>query len=302
MTRRLSCLGLVLLVPCAVAARPPTAAEKTATLAYLASLRKSDGGYAADADPRTPATVPATSSALRAIRYFGGQPDNPAATLRFLLSCRHIERGGFGPQPGAAPEVRTTALALMACRELAADSLSPSEVRDIFRKYLAAEARTFEEIRIAAAAYEAWYDKQPDPALDTLRQKWLAQVRQDRQPDGSWGRGEGAARDTASAVVTLLRLGASREEDLRQVVRDKVLAAQRSDGGWGKAGSSRSDLETTYRVMRCLHMLGLKPDVAKCQAFVHSCRQPDGSYSLEPGQPGNASSTYFAGIVLHWLQ
>lgn len=280
----------------------PTAEEKAATLAYVASLRRADGGYAAEAKADSPATVAATSSALRALRYFGGKPEDPQATARFLLSCRHVGQGGFGPTPGSPPEVRITALGLMACKELPEAKLSASEVRETFTGYLATQAKTFEDIRIAAAAYEAWYKDQPDPALETLRQKWLAEVLKERNADGTFGQREGAARATASAVVTILRLGGSLDDASRESAKKLLLSAQRADGGWGRAEAPGSDLETTYRVMRCLHMLGVKPDVARCRAFIRQCRLADGSYALQPGQPGNVSATYFAGIVLHWLE
>ncbi|MCS6977652.1 MAG: terpene cyclase/mutase family protein [Gemmatales bacterium] len=300
--RRWTWIVLILLGPLPGLGQEPTAEEKAATLKYLASLRRADGGYAAENKPDSPATVAATSSALRAIRYFGGKPDDPQATARFLLSCRHVGRGGFGPTPGSPPEVRVTALGLMACKELPEAKLTAAEVRETFTGYLATEAKSFEDIRIAAAAYEAWYKEQPDPALETVRQKWLAEVLKERKSDGTFGDGEGAARQTASAVVTVLRLGGSLDDASREAAKKLLLTAQRPDGGWGKADSPGSDLETTYRVMRCLHMLGVKPDVGRCRAFVAKCRQSDGSYAVQPGQPGNVSATYFAGIVLHWLE
>jgi hypothetical protein len=54
--------------------------------------------------------------------------------------------------------------------------------------------------------------------------------------------------------------------------------------------------------MRAFVMLKARPaDVAKCRAFIASCRNEDGSYSVRPGQPGSMSGTYFASIILHWL-
>jgi hypothetical protein len=55
--------------------------------------------------------------------------------------------------------------------------------------------------------------------------------------------------------------------------------------------------------MRCFHMLGDVPDVKKLRGFIARCRNDDGGYSVTPG-PGAKSSvggTYFAGIILHWL-
>jgi hypothetical protein len=54
--------------------------------------------------------------------------------------------------------------------------------------------------------------------------------------------------------------------------------------------------------MRAFHMLKEKPDVVTLTRFIASCRNADGSYSVAPGQNGNVSATYFAGIILHWLE
>ena len=63
-----------------------------------------------------------------------------------------------------------------------------------------------------------------------------------------------------------------------------------------------ADLETTYRVMRTYHMLKGKPAREKdLRAFVATCRNKDGGYGVVPGVPSAAGSTYFASIVLHWL-
>ena len=54
--------------------------------------------------------------------------------------------------------------------------------------------------------------------------------------------------------------------------------------------------------MRCLYMLKEKPDAEKLRGFIARCRQPDGSYSVAPGGPGNLGATYFATIILRWLR
>jgi hypothetical protein len=78
-------------------------------------------------------------------------------------------------------------------------------------------------------------------------------------------------------------------------------AGQRPDGGFGKGGAKGSDLETTYRVVRCYVMLKQTPDVKKCLGFVAKCRNDDGGYASEPGLPSNVGATYFAAILQHWL-
>jgi hypothetical protein len=161
-------------------------------------------------------------------------------------------------------------------------------------RYLGEHARTFEEIRIAVAGLEA-VGKRPAQADD-----WLKEIARLGKQDGTFGTGEGVARDTGGATVIVLRLG-GRVEDPKAVIAT-LNRGERPDGGFGKAGTAGSDLETTYRVARCYHMLKAKPAAAdKCREFIGRCRNSDGGYGVAPGQPSSVAGTYFAGIVLHWL-
>jgi hypothetical protein len=128
----------------------------------------------------------------------------------------------------------------------------------------------------------------------------VEQVAKLRNADGTFGKGDGQARDTGSAAVVLLRL-AGKVDHADQVLKT-IKAGQRADGGFGKADAAGSDLETSYRVMRAFWMLKEKPaEVEKLRAFVAKCRNDDGGYGVAPGQPSTASGTYFASIILHWL-
>src|SRR5262249_25134971 len=114
--------------------------------------------------------------------------------------------------------------------------------------------------------------------------------------DGSYGK---SAADTARAVVTCLRLNAQPSD--RAGALKALRAAQNSDGGFGAPGAG-SDLATSYPVMRAFSMLKEKPDLARVRAFVAHCRNPDGGYGASPGQPSAVTATYYAGIILHWIE
>jgi prenyltransferase beta subunit len=272
-----------------------SAEQKKATIAYLRVLQTESGGFLT-AQPKPGAqgegpSLRATSSALRALRYFGGEPRNKAACARFVRSCFHETDGGFANHDDAQSDVTSTAVGLMAVVELKlpTDDYSPAAVR-----YLGEHAKTFEEIRIAAAGLEA-VGKRP-PQAD----RWLEQILQMRNADGSYGKGDGIARATGGAVVAVLRLG-GKVEDAAAVVK-ALQAGQRADGGFGKEDAKSSDLETSYRVMRCFVMLKARPaNVTALRGFVAKCRNDDGGYGVAPGQPSSASGTYFAATLLHWL-
>ncbi len=161
-------------------------------------------------------------------------------------------------------------------------------------KYLGEHAKTFEEVRLAAAGLEAI--GKPSPKADD----WLKQIAAMQNPDGSFGQGKGAARDTGSAVAAILRLEGKIDHPERVITVMKE--GQRHDGAFGKEDVETSDLETSYRITRSLHMLKEKPgDPDRVRAFIAKCRNADGGYGTAPGQLSSAGGTYFAAIILHWL-
>ena len=103
------------------------------------------------------------------------------------------------------------------------------------------------------------------------------------------------ARDTASAVVTHMRCDGKppAPDALLKVLKE----GQRQNGGWGKADDEiASDLETSYRVMRCFVMLKARPDnVEGVRSFVAKCRNADGGYAVAPGQPSSIAGTLAGG-------
>ena len=210
----------------------------------------------------------------------------------FVKSCFDKESGGFADGPDGKVTVNTTAVGVLAAVEL-------DVPRDAFEvgavKYLGDNVKTFEDVRIAAAAFEA-LGKQPAQA-----DAWLQQIAKLRNDDGSYGKGDGAARDTGSAVAAVLRLGGKVEHQDAAIKAMKD--GQRADGGFGPADSPSSDLATSYRVMRSLHMLKTAPaDADRLRAFIDSCRNDDGGYGVAKGKPSSAAGTYYAATITHWLE
>jgi hypothetical protein len=280
----------VVLLFVAVPAWSQTADQKKATIDYLKKLQNKDGGYSA-ADGQTKSTLGATSSALRALKYSDGEPDNKTASGDFVKSCFDKASGGFAEQPGSKPAVSLTAVGLMALVELKID---PEPFAGPAVKYLDDNTKSFEDVRIAVAGLEALGKK------GAHADAWTEQIAKMRNDDGTFGKGDGQARDTGGAVVALLRLGAKIEHP--DAVLKALNAGQRKDGGFGKADTADSDLESTYRILRCYHMLKAKPDAAKLHGFIDACRNKDGGYGVAPGKPSTVSATYFAAIIQHWLE
>jgi hypothetical protein len=185
----------------------------------------------------------------------------------------------------------STAIGLMAIVEL---KIPPEEFVAPAIKYLEANAKEFEELRLSAAGFEAVAKK------TAKTEEWTKELTKNRNADGTYGKGDGQARDTGGTIVALLRLGVKIEPQ-EEIVK-ALKAGQREDGGFGKDGEKGSDLESGYRIMRAFHMLKQKPNVEKLRESVAKCRNKDGGYGVSPGKESTVSSTYYAGIILHWLE
>lgn len=289
MTSRILIVGLSLMLPSLCLAEPPADAKKAA-IAYVRSLQNKDGGFRATAAPG-PSTLSATSGAVRALKYLGAEVPDPEATRNFVAWCYEGKVSGFADTPRGEVSVRLTAIGLMAVVEL---KMPRETYESACIAYMSEKAKEYEEVRMAAAGLEAIGKTSPKAG------DWIKQIEALGNAEGSFGKGEGAARDTGGSVALLLRLGAKLKNE--PAVLKTLEAGLRSDGGYGKADAKGSDLETTYRVIRTYHMLGKQPGGAeKIRAFVAKCQNADGGYGVAPGQPSSVSATYFASIVTKWL-
>lgn len=266
----------------------PSQEHRAATLAYVHSLQNPDGGYRPTA-AAAPSSIGSTSSALRAIKYMGGQPGNRDGIVEFLVSRYDDSKGACSEVPGGPLSVRSTAVGLMAAVEvkIAADELAEPIAK--INAYFAENAKSLPDIYIAAAALDSAKTRPLKMA------EWIAAYEATRKPDGSYGN----AAETAGAVNTILRAGGTVKDPTALLAHLK--AAQRPDGGFG-AGEAASDLGTTYRVLRAINMLKGKPDLERLNGFVAKCRNADGGYGPAPGQPSAVGPTYFAAIVSHWAE
>lgn len=295
-------LALVLLLPSVSFAQTAEITRdidrKLETLRYVQALGAPDGGFyatppARNADPAPQPSLRATNAAVRAWKYLGaenlGSPlPNKEKHVAFVLKCYDPKTGAFA-EPGGKPDVAVTSVGVMAAVELGIPKEKFAKAMD----YLKEHAKTFEEVRIAAAGVEAWGVKECPFKLDG----W-AKVATDyaAQPPAK----EDAARAAGSVTALLLRLGFKlpAESSLDSLT---LRAGQRKDGGWGKAEGA-SDIESTYRVMRALMLLRVKPkDVQKLRDFIESHRNGDGGYATKPGDKSSASGVYYCVTVSKWL-
>ncbi len=278
----LAALAAAWIAPTATAQTP---AEMAQTAAFAAAHQNKDGGFAPKVGQ--PSSLGSTNTGLRVLRHVGGSVPDVLACVNFVKSCR-VPGGGFAATPGGKPDVVTTAIGLLAASEL---KINDSELIREAVAFLGKSARSFEEVRMAAAGLEAIGVSSPDAP------RWFQQIQRMRNPDGTFGTGASVPFATGGSAAAILRLGMplERRDAIVRAIRD----GQRYEGGWSK-DDGPPDLSSSYRIMRALFMLHERPDIDRLLRFVASCRKPDGSYSTTPGGTGDLSGTYYATILISW--
>jgi len=290
--RLVACFALLAAVTVARAGDIPGIGQ---SIEFVQKLQTPSGGFLSmpsTVSLKTAPTLRATSTAGRALHYLGGKLPNAEAAKKYIAGCYDAASGGFADTPGGKAEMSTTAIGIMAVRDL---GMPIEPYADGAVKFLTDHAKSFEDIRIAAAAFEGI--KRPAPKRDA----WLAEIKKLRNADGTFGAGAAQARETGSAAVILLRLGDPLEQ--RDNVLKALRAGQRPNGGFGKgATETDADLETAYRVMRCFMMLKEKPArVEALRTYLAKCRNDDGGYGAAPGEPSSVNGAYYATIIRKWL-
>ncbi len=270
------------------------------TAKWVFAQEAPDGGFCVtpqdpNIDAKPVPSLRATNGAVRALKYLGfpllkKEREGHAA---FVLKCYDPKTGGFA-EPGGKPDVTITSIGVMAAAELGIPHERYAKAMD----YLKDNAKTFEEVRIGAAAVEAWGVKDCPFKLDG----WLdvgseALLNEYRKPGPPGDR----TRTQGSALALLLRLD-GKVHDLDRVFAKQANGDVREGGGWGRDGQKTGDIETTYRVMRALMLLKEKPkDAKKLREFIDSHRNKDGGYATKPGGKSSMSGVYYCVIVSKWL-
>src|SRR5262249_34549664 len=243
---------VVSLVP--VRAQTQAIQDKQQTIQYVQKLQTKEGGFRASlpdskSTPNNP-SLRATSSAVRTLKYLGGQVPDKESASRFVESCFDKASGGFADTPGGKADVFTTAVGAMAVVAL---EMPVEKYAEGIVKFLGDNVKTFEEVRIAVAGLEALQrpTARRDAWQDLISNELAAANR---------AKGIGRARALGSYFVATMRLGNKVDSD--PALKD-LREGQGKDGGFGKEGAAGSDLESTYRVLRAFHMLKGQPDVER---------------------------------------
>jgi len=282
-------LALAALVrPAPTWAQSPSEMERTAS--YLAALQNPDGGFGGK--PGQASSLGSTSSGVRTLGYVGGSIPDVAKCIAYVKSCFDPTSGGFASTPGGKTDVSTTAVGLMA---VAALKLDVTNFAEGAMGFFSANAKAFEEVRMAAAGMEAAQATSPDFP------RWIAQVREGENPDGTFGEGAALPRLTGSKVAALLRLGDTLDPAKKAAIVGALRAGQKPDGGWSEKDGP-SDLNTSYRIMRAFFLMKEKPDLTRLRSYLASHRQADGGYGPKPGAASDLGGTYSCSIMGYWAR
>ena len=270
--------------------RGQTPGDLEATARFTANFQNPDGGFAPKAGAGS--TLGATSSAVRILGYTAGSIRDVPGAIRYVKSCFDATTGGFAPEPGAIPTITDTTSGLAA---LAALKLDPKPYAAKAISFFEANAKTYEEVRIAIAGCDMI--QATSPAFP----RWTEIMNANRNADGSYGTGAAAPRATGGSAAALLRMGVPIEPAPKAAILATLRAGQKADGAWGE-GDGASDLPTTYRIMRAFFMMKEKPDLARLRAFIARHRQTDGGYATLPAGIPEMSTTYFCTIINYWAR
>lgn len=285
-----SLLALLLFAPVAVAQTPE---EKKATLAFIESLRDKETG-AFKVTPDGKPSLRACNGAAKATKVLGGELADKDKVSKFVLSC-YDEKAGTFADPGTKADVASTAIGVIVACELGI----PKDKFKAAMTYLEKNAKEFEEIRIAAAAVEAWGVKDCPFAVEPWRKLTLEFLGKHFLNK----KGNDGARELGSAAAIGLRLDLPFGAQELGLIAGELTTGQRNDGGWGKSDAKVSDIETTYRVMRALMMLKSPPkDEKKLRECLAAHRNKDGGYATEPGKASSMSGVYYNAIITKWLE
>jgi len=286
MLRFLLALPLVL-VP--VTARADDAADKAATVKYVLSLQDAEtGAFKVTADGKP--SLRACNGGVKVLRALGAEVPMLDKLKAFATKCYDAKAGCF-TEPDGKPDVAINAVGILVIAEL---GLKKSDFAGAMT-YLKENAKTWEDVRIAAAAVEAWGLKECPFPLDDWDK--LAMKTHFASPINPIHQGE--------VLAFKLRLGLKPFDNTTKFM---VVLSTKSKGGWGKPDSETADLETTYRMMRAVYYSKLADrnfnyeSGFKTAAFLKSCRNPDGGCGVTPDAPSTLSGTYYAVMIEKWLK
>ena len=160
-------------------------------------------------DAKSKPSLRATSAAVRSLAKLETAVPDKAKTAKFVMKCFDKASGGFA-EPEGKPDVTITSIGIMAACELGID-------RDDFKPamtYLEKNAKTFEDVRIGAAAVEVWGVKKCPFDLEP----WFRIAKADDafSPENIFQMG--LARAVGSSVAFALRLGQTEPDDQREIL------------------------------------------------------------------------------------
>jgi hypothetical protein len=262
-------------------------ADQKATIQFIESLRDKETGAFKQTAKDKP-SLRATNGAVKALKALDQKVTNIETIQKFVLGCYDAKTGAFA-EPGGKPDATITSIGIIVACEVGIDKKEFPKAME----YLLANAKTFEEVRIGAAAVEAW-------GRDGLKLEGITAIAEKEFNSKI----ETLSKDTpffAASIVTAKRLRAV-DPATDRVAASGLVFGQHKDGGWSKIDEKASNIESTYRVMRAFKMLEAKPlDIPQLRKFLASHHNKDGGSATKSGDLSTISGTYYMVIVSKWL-
>lgn len=288
MIKRIWCVALAILLVMTLAL-PVLAQDDSSdvTVAYLLASQNEDGGFtngwAPESDVSTTVDVVIAAIALGEDpqTFFVGDMMNPFSYLGVQVQSGNLTGAGQLAKVLSAVNAAGKDWSAFAGHDLAADLLSLQNGEGLFG--YGAFDHCLSTIALQNVAVEL-----PENTVETL----LAA----QNEDGGWGFMAGEASDTNTTSLCLQALALTDAVDAVEAGLGYLSAIQNEDGGWPYQNPSDygtdSDSNSTALVVEALIANGL--DLAEWnnpQDVLAMMYNEDGSYSYQPGLPGDILST-----------
>lgn len=238
--------------------------------------------------------VPAAAAGLVAAVAFAGLAEPPptaaaglSGAVTYLEGAQNPD-GGFGPAPGQPSSALETGWVVLGLRGAGADPLAVRRGGQSAIDYLrthAGELTDTGSIERTVLGLQA----AGTTARSFAGRDLVAELGARRSPDGSFG---ASVNLTAFGALALAAAGAPGASTAAGWLESK----QNSDGGFGFAPGTSSDVDDTGAVLEALTAAGRRGDAAeqRATAYLRTAQNADGGYGQFAGDPSNAQSSAWA--------
>lgn len=269
-----------------------TAYQKQQTLAFFHTLEKEHAGFSNTSDGLI--LPQPTLSVLKSYEFFGRSYEKPDELLIYIQGLFDQPTGGFKDPINQKVTVFSTAVALLALKQIAAfDYFKACSYSAMAFMHNYARIRE-EHFMLIGVCDECHLKFHPEKSIDFFKNQ--------EDENGIFG---DSVLNNAICASALLRIGGSLKNP--NAVANLLLSAQTAEGGFADLQQNgltkstvKADLWTSYCVMRFLDLMHLRPNRLSLQSWILKLQKESGGFSGDDTE-SNANATYQCLSILEWI-